>query len=63
MGVGTVHRDIAVQFDAKARRIERVDLSSGKSEVLYTACDGEPLRGPNDIVFDKSGGFLNQCER
>ena len=38
-------------------RIERVDLATGRVEVLYTACDGVPLRGPNDIVFDRSGGF------
>jgi gluconolactonase len=38
-------------------RIERVDLASGKVEALYTECDGEPLKGPNDIVFDGKGGF------
>jgi gluconolactonase len=38
-------------------RIERVDLETGDIEVLYTHCDGQPLRGPNDIVFDRSGGF------
>jgi gluconolactonase len=38
-------------------RIERVDLTSGKVEVLYTECDGVPLKGPNDIVFDDKGGF------
>jgi gluconolactonase len=34
-----------------------VDLASGKVEVLYTECNGHPLRGPNDIVFDSTGGF------
>jgi gluconolactonase len=38
-------------------RIERVDLGSGEVEVLYTECDGRPLRGPNDLVFDAHGGF------
>src|SRR5215211_292274 len=38
-------------------RIERVDLDSGDVEVLYTECDGRPLRGPNDLVFDREGGF------
>jgi gluconolactonase len=38
-------------------RIERVDLDSGAVEVLYTHCGGEPLKGPNDIVFDGEGGF------
>ncbi|HTO52333.1 MAG TPA: SMP-30/gluconolactonase/LRE family protein [Myxococcota bacterium] len=37
--------------------IQRVDLSSGKVDVLYTHCDGRQLSGPNDIVFDKTGGF------
>jgi gluconolactonase len=37
--------------------IERVDLSSGAVEVLYDACDGRRLSGPNDIVFDETGGF------
>jgi gluconolactonase len=38
-------------------RIEVVDVDSGKVEVLYTNCDGQPLRGPNDLVFDRHGGF------
>ena len=38
-------------------RIQRVDLATGKVEDLYTECDGRPLRGPNDIVFDSTGGF------
>jgi gluconolactonase len=43
--------------DYSGGRIERVDLGSGKAEVLYTECNGRPLRGPNDLVFDRSGGF------
>jgi len=37
--------------------IQRVDLASGSVEPLYAECDGVPLKGPNDIVFDASGGF------
>jgi len=37
--------------------IQRVNLADGKVETLYTHCDGVPLRGPNDIVFDAHGGF------
>ncbi|MGH7858221.1 MAG: SMP-30/gluconolactonase/LRE family protein, partial [Candidatus Binatia bacterium] len=37
-------------------RIQRVDLATGAVEDLYTECDGHPLRGPNDIVFDRQGG-------
>ncbi len=38
-------------------RIERVDLETGAVEVLYRECNGNPLRGPNDLIFDESGGF------
>lgn len=37
--------------------IQRVDLDTGAVETLYTECDGNPLCGPNDIVFDADGGF------
>jgi gluconolactonase len=37
--------------------IQRVDLKSGAVRTLYDACDGVGLRGPNDIVFDRTGGF------
>ncbi|MCP5366863.1 MAG: SMP-30/gluconolactonase/LRE family protein [Hyphomicrobiales bacterium] len=43
--------------DYSGGRIERVDLATGAVEVLYDSCDGAPLRGPNDIVFDRHGGF------
>jgi gluconolactonase len=43
--------------DYSGGRIERVDLVSGAVDILYTECDGNPLKGPNDIVFDKEGGF------
>jgi gluconolactonase len=38
-------------------RIERVDLETGEIEVIYSNCEGQPLRGPNDLVFDAHGGF------
>ena len=37
--------------------IQRVDLATGKVETLYTECEGRRLVGPNDLVFDKQGGF------
>lgn len=43
--------------DYKSGSIQRVDLKTGKVSTLYAECDGRPLRGPNDIVFDKTGGF------
>jgi gluconolactonase len=38
-------------------RIQRVDLATGAVDVLYEACDGRPLRAPNDLVFDTTGSF------
>ncbi len=43
--------------DYAGGRIERIDIRTGKVERLYDACDGVPLSGPNDIVFDAHGGF------
>ena len=43
--------------DHRCGRIERIDIESGKVEVLYESCDGRLLRGPNDLVFDSTGGF------
>ncbi len=41
----------------KGGSIQRVDLATGKVTTLYTECDGKPLVGPNDLVFDRQGGF------
>jgi gluconolactonase len=43
--------------DYSGGRIERVNLATGQVDTIYTHCEGNPLRGPNDIVFDKQGGF------
>ncbi len=37
--------------------IQRYDLATGALTTLYSECDGRKLIGPNDIVFDKQGGF------
>jgi len=37
--------------------IQRVDIATGKVETIYEACEGRRFAGPNDLVFDKSGGF------
>jgi len=37
--------------------IQRADLTTGEVTTLYTHCGDIQLRGPNDIVFDTSGGF------
>jgi len=37
--------------------IQRVDIATGEVTTLYSECDGEPLKGPNDIVFDVDGNM------
>jgi len=43
--------------DYSGGSIQRVELSSGTVETLYTECNGRKLSGPNDIVFDTDGGM------
>lgn len=50
-------RPIGIAEDYSGGRIERLDLKTGRVEVLYRECDGRPLCGPNDLVFDGQGGF------
>ncbi|UOM36567.1 SMP-30/gluconolactonase/LRE family protein [Acuticoccus sp. I52.16.1] len=38
-------------------RIERVDLATGAVTRLYDRTEHGELRGPNDLVFDRHGGF------
>ncbi len=37
--------------------IQRVDLATGKVETLFDKCGAHPLKGPNDLVFDRHGGL------
>ena len=37
--------------------IQRIDLASGEIGVVYDSCDGRRLSAPNDLVFDRHGGF------
>ncbi|MFN3582477.1 SMP-30/gluconolactonase/LRE family protein [Phenylobacterium sp.] len=37
--------------------IQRFDLRTGKLTTVYDSCDGKRLVGPNDLVFDRQGGF------
>ena len=50
-------RPTGVAEDYNGGSIQRVNIQTGEVEVLYTHCDGIPLHGPNDIVFDEHGGF------
>jgi gluconolactonase len=37
--------------------IQRVDIATGVVTTLYSECDGRQLIAPNDLVFDRDGGF------
>src|SRR5258706_429014 len=38
-------------------RAQRAHMASGKVETIYAACDGKTIWAPNDLVFDRTGGF------
>ncbi|MEO7338182.1 MAG: SMP-30/gluconolactonase/LRE family protein [Caldimonas sp.] len=50
-------RPVGQADDYSGGRIERVDLATGRFERLFDTVDGQPLCGPNDIVFDAAGGY------
>jgi gluconolactonase len=54
---GTHRRPIGVAKDYVGGRIERIDLDTGAVECLYHTAGEVPLKGPNDLVFDRRGGF------
>ena len=37
--------------------IQRIDLKTGAITTVYDRCDGRRLIGPNDLVFDRTGGM------
>ncbi len=37
--------------------VQRIDPRTGEMQVLYSQCSGHKLSAPNDIVFDRQGGF------
>src|SRR5688572_24303058 len=48
---------VAQADDYVSGSIQVVDPETGKFDTLYDRCDGQRLRGPNDLVFDGAGGF------
>jgi len=50
-------RPIGQAVDYTGGRIDRVDLNTGEWDTLYSHGGDVRLKGPNDIVFDKEGGF------
>jgi gluconolactonase len=55
--VGGINVPGATPATHKGGLIQRVDLNTGAVKTLYADCEGERFEGPNDIVFDKQGGF------
>jgi len=43
--------------DYQGGKIERVDLETGRVELVYDRSERGKLRGPNDLVFDRDGGI------
>ncbi len=43
--------------DYEGGSIQRVDPVTGARTTLYRECDGHRLAAPNDLVFDRQGGF------
>lgn len=41
----------------KGGYIQRFDLATGELKTLYETCEDRPFVGPNDLVFDRQGGF------
>ncbi len=52
-----LQRPIGCADDYSGGRIEQVDIETGQTKVLYDRCGEHLLKGPNDIVFDRNGGF------
>jgi len=50
MGIGPA-------LDYHGGSVQRIDRYTGEATKLYTHCDGHRLSAPNDLVFDKQGGF------
>ena len=54
---GTAVAPVSKPPDYKGGFIDRVDLATGAVTRLYDRTDQSPLSAPNDLVFDRSGGF------
>ena len=45
--------------DYQCGYIQRIDPRTGETRILYSQCNGHKLSAPNDIVFDRQGGFIS----
>ncbi len=43
--------------DYEGGYIQHIDPQTGATQILYRECNGHKLSAPNDIVFDRRGGF------
>jgi gluconolactonase len=50
-------RPLGPAEDHNGGKIQRIDLSTGNVRTLYDRSDNGPLQAPNDLVFDRTGGF------
>jgi gluconolactonase len=50
-------RPLGQAEDYKGGKIQRVNLATGSVSTLYERTENGPLHAPNDLVFDKNGGF------
>ncbi|HLK56202.1 MAG TPA: SMP-30/gluconolactonase/LRE family protein [Chthonomonadaceae bacterium] len=50
-------RPYGTPADYDTGQIERIDPATGEVKRLYDRCGEYALRGPNDLVFDRHGGF------
>ena len=53
----TIRAVVGVPPEYTTGSIQRIDPITGEVKTLYTHCGEFPLYGPNDLVFDKDGGF------
>ncbi len=51
------HRPNGQAENYRGGSIDVVDLATGKLERLYDRCGPHPLKGPNDLVFERDGNF------
>jgi gluconolactonase len=52
-----IRQPFELAADNKGGSIQRVDLTTGEVETVYTHCGDAPILSGNDIVFDIHGGF------
>ena len=55
--VDGIRQPFELAADNEGGSIQRVDLSTGDVETVYTHCGDTPILSGNDIVFDDGGGF------